>query len=406
MGMLLTIAWRNIWRNQKRSLILLLAIAFGLWAGLYASALSVGMIRDMVDAAIATRISHVQIHAPEFLRHRRAELALPEGPLVASQIEQMPGVKAISARLVLAAMASSPTTASGVELYGIDPAREERATDLAEHLIEGTWFETTKRHPIVIGAKLARRLGVKLGAKIVLTAQTPNGDLASGAFRLVGIYQTVASAFDETAAFALRSDVERTFDLRGQLHEIAVLLEKGTHADAFAAELKALYPRLEVASWRELAPELAMSNAMMDESLFIFLLIILLALAFGIANAMLMAIVERRRELGLAMALGMKGSRIFAMVLLESLFLSLIGAAAGIGLGALAVHLTARRGLDLSLFAEGFSEFGMSSFVYPYLAPSQYPAIVALVVITALGSALYPAYKAVKLRPADALRTF
>lgn len=404
--MIWSIAWRNVWRNGKRSGILIGAIAFGIWAGLLMVALMNGMAEQQVKAAIETRTSHIQIHAEGFRSHRDINTIIPQGDSLVEAVSGMEGVVGTAGRAVLTAMASSPTTGSGIQLIGIDPDAEKQVTDVYTKVIEGNYFETTKRNPVIIGKELADKLGVKLKQKIVLTGQAKDGSIAAGAFRIVGIYQTVNSMYDEMTVFANRSDVAKTFGIDGDIHEIAIVVSGINNIDPLATALREHNPSLDIATWRELSPEVALtkdSTAQMNE---IFMIVILIALIFGITNTMLMGVLERMRELGVIIALGMKHGMIFLMVLLETVFLSLVGGVLGISLGWGTVAILGKSGIDLSAVSSGLAAFGMDTVIYPTMAPSEYPVVVFLVIITAIVASIYPGLKAVRLNPIQAIRTY
>jgi ABC-type lipoprotein release transport system permease subunit len=404
--MLILIAWRNVWRNKKRSLIILAAIAFGVWAGVFSMGLMNGMYAQMISTGVSTRLGHLQIHAPEFRKRPDVTRTIPNGPAVLKQIRGRKEVQAATGRAIVSGMVSSPETASGVTVMGIDPAADARVFNVDEYLLEGSWFGTDRRNPIVIGAKLAERLDVELGKKVVLQGQSLDESIGAGAFRIAGIFRTPSSAFDEMTVFARRDDVQRIFGLDENIHEIALRLEDFEQIGAVQLSLQKTHPDLAVETWKELAPELAVTSDLGDQMLYIFMIVILLALVFGITNTMLMGVLERIRELGVLKALGMKGGRMFAMILLETLVLALVGGLVGITAGAGTIELFARMGIDLSVVSEGLAEFGMGNIVYPELEGLAYLNIALLVILTALVSAVYPGFKAVRLNPVKAIRTY
>lgn len=404
--MIWSIAWRNVWRNGKRSGILIGAIAFGIWAGLQMVGLMNGMAEQQVQAAIQTRTSHIQIHAEGFRAHRDINTYIPQGDSLLAAVREMKGVVAASDRAVLTAMASSASTGRGVELIGVDPDAEKQVTDLYTHMVEGSYFESSKRNPILVGQKLAEKLGVRLGQKVVLTGQASDGSMAAGAFRIVGIFKTVNSMFDESTVFVRRPDLDKTFALHGRVHEIAIVVNGVSQIEPVADALKKAHPSLDVATWRDLSPEVALtrdSTAQMNE---IFMIVILIALIFGITNTMLMGVLERMRELGVIIALGMRHGAIFLMVLLETVFLSIVGGLIGVALGAGTIALLAKSGIDLSAVSSGLAAFGLDTVIYPKLSPSEYPVVVLLVVVTAIIASIYPGLKAVRLNPIQAIRTY
>jgi ABC-type lipoprotein release transport system permease subunit len=404
--MLWLVAWRNVWRNKKRSVIIICAIGCGLWAGLLTSGLWYGMAEQMVQSAIADRTAHLQIHLPGFRDHREIDLVLPSGGDVPGSAEQIAGVAAGAGRSVIQAMATSPSAAYGVTVYGVDPAREVRVSRIYHQIIDGTYFESSKRNPIVVGEELADELGVGLGKKIVLTAQGRDGSISAGAFKIAGLFKTVSSEFDKATVFALREDVDRTFSLNSDIHEIALLVDDINRIDSVRARVASACPELEVVTWKELAPDMALMTDTSTEYLMIFLIIILIALAFSITNTMLMAVLERVRELGVMIALGMSRGAILFMIVLETIYLAIIGAVFGLGFSAATISILARSGIDLSLVSRGLAYSGISSVVYPLVPGATYPVLAMMVLLTAIAAGLYPAVKAVRLKPVEAIRTY
>jgi putative ABC transport system permease protein len=404
--MIWTIAWRNVWRNKKRTGVLIGAILFGVWAGLVQIALSNGMARQQVEAAISTRTSEIQIHSKGFREHMNVNLVIPGGEGVLERVRSAPEVSAAAGRVVVNGMASSATSGRGVKIYGVAPADERRLTDVYTRVVDGTYFDTRRRNPAVIGTALAEKLGVELGKKIVLTSQATDGSIAAGAFRVVGLFKTADSGFDETAVFAVRGDVARIFGLGESLHEIALNVKDISGIGPAAAALARENPGLEVATWKQLSPDVAITQESTQQMNDIFLAVILAALVFGITNTMLMGVLERTRELGVVIALGMRHGPLFATVLLETVLVSLIGGVAGVALGAGTIGILGRTGIDLSIVSSGLAALGLDKVIYPTMPAAQYPGVVLMVIITAIVASVYPGLKAVRLNPAEAIRTY
>lgn len=402
--MLVAIAWKNIWRNKTRSLIIMTSIALGLLGGILASSVSFGMADQMMRSSIRTRISHVQIHTPEFVQNSDLDSPIPDADSVVRFAGNLPGVVGVSPRVVVAGMAASPQTATGVELWGVDPSREDAVSSVPQSLVEGTWFEEDRRNPVVIGHELGEKLGIDLGSKIVFTFQDTSGTITGGAFRVTGIFRTVSSVFDETTVFVPAGDLRQLLGIERGTYEIALLLHNIRTTDTVATALSSMYDNLTVRTWRRLAPELNYVAETMDQMLYIFMGVIILALAFGIVNTMLMVVLERVRELGMLMAVGMQRWRVFVMIMLETVFLSMTGAVIGMLLSFAAVGILGRTGIDLSLFAEGLNEFGLSEILYPTVRLAMYPILAVMMILTAVLSSIYPALRALRLRPASALR--
>jgi putative ABC transport system permease protein len=404
--MLLILAWKNIWRNKKRSLIILIAISLGLGCGLFACGVMYGLWDSTVNAAIDRDLSHIQIHTEKFKKENLIENFIPGGTDLKTQIQQISGVKAVSERTLVEGMAASATSSTGVEIKGINPAEEKKVTSVAADIKEGSYFEGISRNAIVVGRELTKKLDIKLHSKIILSFQGIDGNIIYAAFRITGIYETESSIFDKSNVFVKQSDLFSLLNNEHPVHEIAVRLNTVQVMESVADKIKKMNKNLSVETWQKLAPELSLTYETLTLELSIFLGIILFALLFGITNTMLMSVLERIREFGVLMAVGMKRIRVFLLIITETIFLSLTGGIIGMILGAAAIKLTALKGINLSLFSQGLSSYGISSHLFPGLPAGYYPGLFIMIIITAVASAVYPAIKAVKLNPAAAIRTY
>ncbi len=403
--MIAAIAWRNIWRNKLRSGIVIAAIALGLFGGIFSIAFMEGVADQTVNSAIALNVSHIQLHHPRFAENEELKYRIADASAILSQLTARADVKSAARRYRIRAMASTANGGTGVEIQGIDPKVEKTVTSACEKIIEGSYFEGSRRNPIVVGAKLAEKLKARLGHKIVLTAQASDGTLTGGAYKIVGIFRSENSLFDETQVFTEYRDISRLLGLpEEESHEIALLLKDPGQLVSAANSLAAQFPDIRVENWRERAPELGMLQGLMQQMMFMFLIIILIALTFGIINTMLMVIVERTHELGLLLALGMSKGRVFLMIMLETVFLSMTGGITGMAVSAGVISYYGRQGIDLSIVGEGLAALGYAARVYPQLEDAFFAVLTVLVIITAMLSSLYPARKALKLLPAEAIR--
>jgi putative ABC transport system permease protein len=404
--MLIALAWKNIWRNKKRSLIILTAITLGIWAGLFSVAVMFGSWDTTVNSTIDRHLSHLQIHTKAFKDDNLISNYIPDGPELADNIRKLPQVKDVSARVLIEGMASSPGSSGGVNIIGVDPEHEKTVTTIANYIIDGDYFSGIKRNPILVGAKLADKLGLKLRSKVVLSFQNIDTTLTYAAFRVAGIFRTESSMFDGSNVFVKQSDLYKVMNNDRIVSEIAVRLKSSNDLDSTLAQLKGMYPSLVIESWKQLAPELELTYQFMIVELEIFLGIIMAALLFGITNTMLMSVMDRVREFGVLLAVGMKRMRVFLLILFETAILSFFGGIIGMLLGSFTIWYFSDKGIDLSLFTEGFSAWGMPSILYPALPLSFYGVLTSMIVLTAIIAAIYPSVKTIKLRPADAIRTY
>jgi len=246
----------------------------------------------------------------------------------------------------------------------------------------------------------------RLKRKIVLSFQAMDGSIAYDAFRVVGVYKTGNSAFDGINLYVRNTDIASVASLHpDQVNQIAILLNSVNDDQMVASQVRGIDPELDVQTWDVIMPEAAMYSGAMNYYLLIFLVIILLALGFGIVNTMLMAVLERVKELGMLMAIGMNKKRVFRMIMLETIFLGLTGAMAGTLLCYLLVWWTGNTGVDLSaLYKEGLEAIGFSAKVYPEIGLDSFFQILFMVILTGILASIYPARKAMKLNPAEAIR--
>jgi ABC-type lipoprotein release transport system permease subunit len=404
--MLVLLAWKNVWRNKKRSFIILTAIALGLWSGLFAAAAMYGMWDSTVNSAIDRDLGHIQIHSKAFEKEKLIENFIPDGNEIESEIKTTPGVKSVSSRTIIEGMASSAATSWGVSINGINPVEEAKVTNINKLLVSGNYFDNDKKNQIVISQKLADKLGIKLNSKMVLSFQALDGNLIYAAFRVTGIFKTESSIFDATNVFVKQNDIYKVMGSEPIVHEITIRTASIQTLNGVLNNLKQKFPNLDVQSWETLAPELSLSFKSIELELNIFLGIILFALLFGITNTMLMSVMDRVRELGVLMAVGMKRLRLFALIIIETILLSISGGIIGIILGTLSIIYFSSKGINLSLFAQGLSSYGIGSMLYPSLPFSTYPTLTLMIIFTAIFSAVYPAIKAIRLNPAEAIRTY
>ena len=404
--MLISLAWKNIWRNKKRSSIIIAAITFGLWGGLFSSALMVGMTENMVETAISRDISHLQIHKQDYNQDKDIRNYIPKGMDVLAEVRQTPQVQAAAGRTLIMGMAASPSSDYGIQITGLNPEDSRKVTDIHDNIVEGSYFDSQRQNPIVMGRKLVERLNLKLNAKVVLSFQDLEGNSAYMACRVVGIFKTNSSQFDEMNAYVLQDDLFRILETDPIIHEIALRTTRIDEIDLLKKTLQEKLPDLQIETWIELAPELAYLSQNTSLYMYIFVGIILFALLFGITNTMLMSVVDRIRELGVLIAIGMKKGRIFVMILLETILLSFTGGLFGTIIGVLTIVYFGRVGIDLTFVSSGLESFGMAAVLYPFLPAVMYIVLTIMILIAANIAALIPAWKATHLVPSEAIRTY
>jgi len=268
--MIFSLAWKNIWRNKKRSGIIIAAITFGLWGGLFSGALMVGMMENMVETAISRDLSHIQIHKRDYEQDQDVRSFIPDGPAVLDRVRQTAGVEAAEGRTIVMGMAASPTSSFGIRIVGLVPQDSRRVTDIYSKVVEGSFFDSQRRNPILIGRKLAERLNLKLRSKVVLSFQDLDGNIAYMACRVIGIFKTNSTQFDEMNAYVRQEDLFRVLESEPIIHEIAMIATSLETIEQTKAELQKIFPALQIESWTELAPELAYLSTSTNLYMYIF----------------------------------------------------------------------------------------------------------------------------------------
>ncbi len=406
MWILFKIAWRNIWRNKKRSMVIMVAIALGLTGGNFLSAAYMGLMNQTVEESIEKQLSHIQIHHPDFVADREARHRIPQGREIARDLRENTAIRSVAERTSIDGMVASPHLTAGVRITGVNPDQERTTTRFDEQIEEGSYFGEEGRLPeIVIGRELAGELQSETGSRIVLTFQDINGELIHASFRVTGIFRATATAYEKGVVFVRASDLNELIGYSETVTEIAILLQREDQLKFISEDLSGEYPDLKVRTWKELAPDLKFVVEITEQSLLMITAIILLGVAFGILNTILMSVMERTRELGMLMSIGMKRARVFFMVILETVLLSLTGGVAGLAASFVLISLLHQRGIDLTVIGgEALRDFGFSPFIYPELDALFYLKVTAMVVGFAILAAIYPARKATRLEPANAVR--
>lgn len=474
--MILSIAWKNVWRNKLRSFIVIFAVMIGILAGSFGVALMEGMSKKRTKSMIHNEYSHIQVHHSKFPDNNETKYFIEKTEQFIYEIKKNTDVVAATGRILISGMINTAGGNAGVFVYGINPENEKQVTDIHKFVKNetGNYFEKNKKNSVLIGEELAKKikldrymisesilkqlaekgittqdtgklrqiinvkfrtskkylqklkeilgeeiteknkfyltrlaLQIKSRSRVVITFQDKNGELTGAKFKITGIYKTKNAAFDEMSVFVRKSDLARLtkYD-KSVSHEIAILLNEKYNAQKTADFIRKKFPKLKTETWGELNPELIMLAEYMVIYNYILVAIILAALAFGIINTMLMAIMERTKELGMLAAVGMNRKKVFNMIMTETLFLTITGAIVGLIINFLLISHLAKTGIDLSAsMGEAFEAIGYDPIMYPEMGFNYYIGITLLVFFTAVISSVFPALKAVRLNPAEAVRS-
>ncbi|HIG89976.1 MAG: FtsX-like permease family protein [Flavobacteriaceae bacterium] len=402
---LIKIGWRNIWRNKKRSLVVIISIILGLYGGLIISSLMITLNSQRMNTAINTYLADIQIHNKEFSKEYSLSDTISNIHYLEEKLKNDNRVKSYSKRTVINGMLSNSTGSYGVNVLGIDPEFEIKVTSVYTKIVEGDYFESKRENTMIVGKKLADKLNLRLRSKVVITFQDVNGYITSLLFRIEGIFKSGNSMFDDYNVFVKNNSIFSNLpDLNGY-HEIPILTINDDVTESLKLDLQKIDNTLDVKFWGDIAVELAYANKMMNTSLYIFMLIVLSGLSFGIINTMLMAILERKKEIGMLMSIGMSKVYIFLMICLETVFLSLVAIPFSVLITYITIDYFSVSGIDLSIVGSGLENFGIGTILYLKLPYEYYFNLSLLVILISFISSMFPAIRALKINPAEATKS-
>ena len=404
--MYLQLGWRNIWRNPRRTAVILTAVVIGVWCMVTLGALMRGMIDQMVRNGIATLTGHIQVHSRGYRNDPVIENSMVDPQAVEHALRGLlPAGARWSSRVRVNAVASNARHSGGVVLVGIEPAPEAGVSFIGDAITQGRYLRDEDRNGVIIGNALADEFETRLGHKLVIMSQGEDREIASRAFRIIGVFKAELEATEKQFAFITIGAAQEMLKLKKGISEVSILLPDHQKADAVIAALQARLPSqdYEVNTWKDLLPLLTAYLAISENFLYLWFLVVFIAMGFGIVNTTLMAVFERIREFGLLKALGMKPWWIVKEVLTESCLLLILGMAIGNIFGLLTSFAFSGGGIDLSALAAGMEYFGAPRIIYPVISGKDLIMANAVVFVLGLLVSCYPALKAARFTPVEAL---
>jgi ABC-type lipoprotein release transport system permease subunit len=403
--MILQLGWRNIWRNKRRTAVILAAVIIGVWSMIFMGALMRGIADQMVKNSIATLTGHIQIQKEGFRNDPVIEHFITAPEKLLPVLSRLPAGARWTPRIRVTAVAANARHSDGVVLAGIDPGREAKISFIGDAVYQGRYLREDDPYGIIVGRALLEKFGTRLGHKLVLMSQGADGEIASRAFRIVGVFRAEMQSTEKRLVFVTLPAAQAMLKTGGEVSEIAILLGNYREAPAVAANLRANIPdrTLQVYTWQELLPLVSSIMRMYDGFILVWFIVVFIAMGFGLVNTILMAVFERVREFGLLRSLGMKPRLVVAEVLAESFFLLAIGTIIGNLLGLASVWLLAGHGIDLSAFAQGMEFAGMSRIIFPVVYVRDVVTADLVVFLLGLLISMYPAVKAARFTPIEAM---
>jgi len=382
------------------------AVVVGVWSMIFLGGLMRGIATQMVRNGISTLTGHIQVHH----RGYRNDPSIENSMMAPEDVERalkafLPSQALWTSRIRVDAVGSNARYSCGVTLVGIQPAQEAKVSFIGHAVTQGRYLKTDDPHGLVIGKALMEEFETKMGRKLVLMSQGTNNEITSRAFHIVGVFRAELEATEKQFVFVTMAEAQRMLKMGDGISEVSILLPDRQEVNKIAAALSGALPSsaYEVHTWRELLPLVNAYLSLYDTFIFLWFLVVFIAMGFGIVNTMLMAVFERIREFGLFKALGMKPWWVIKEVLTESAFILLSGMGIGNTLGLLSVFALSGSGIDLSSLAAGAEYVGLSRVIYPVIHVKD--VAMANIVVFGLGLivSLYPAVKAARFTPVEAL---
>lgn len=424
---------RNLARNRWRTGLTLAAVAVAVGLMVWTLSLYEGWLQEMVRGATAVETAQVQVHTAAYIDRPRAYRSFPLDGEILERVASVPGVTGVAPRVEVHGLVGNEQRSQVARILGVDPERERESTPVADALVRGRWLDAeppSRPAPrqAVLGSGVARQLRVGPGDELVVFLEAADGSLGNELLEVVGVVRTANTGIDRTTVYLHLRDAQYLAALEGEVHEIAVATEDLRRArETAAAVARALGARLGmpeseagpegeapseeatlvVRPWQEILPEIDQMIVVFRRSYWILYLLVYLLAAAGVLNTQRMSALERRREFGVMMAIGMRPRRMFRTLLVETGVLALLGAAIGAAAGAGLSWYHAVRGFDLRLLAEeaAFSYMGVafSERLHFVLVPAHVIEPVIVMVAVALLSGLWPAIQAARIDPAPTI---
>ena len=402
-------AWRNIWRHPRRTLLTISAVAFASAILIFMVSMQIGAFETMINSTVKMSSGHLQVQAADRLEKMDMRLVVPDPAAIGEILDSAPRVEAYTYRATTFSMIASGERTVGALVVGVDPEREARVSTLESIVRRGSYLSGGDSDGALVGERLAKNLRVDIGDELTLMGQGRDGSVAATLLTVRGIYKSGLAEFDRASIQIDLETFQDVYSMRGAVHQVVAIGDDlkalpamKKHVEAGVRDL-ASKESLVVLDWKDLAPGLYEAIWMNIVSRMIFYLILVTVVASSISSTFLMAFLERTKEFGVMMAVGTSPRRLTRVLLLESINITLVGIATGMVLGGMVTLYFQAYGIDLSSSEEILSQFGISGRIYPKLTPLSILAGPTLVFVITSLAALYPALKIRGLRPVEAL---
>lgn len=407
-AIILRLAWRNVWRNTRRTVLTLLTIVVGCGMIILMNAIAKGGHDRMIEDAVSMGVGHIQVHEKGFWDNQTIDYAFIPPRTLLDALDRNPYVEAYTARVQAAALLSSSSNTAGALIQGVDPVKERRVSNIhAKILPGGRFLVADDTAGAVLGEKLAKSLGVQPGGEVSFISQGFDGSIAAERLTVTGLFRTGNPDFDKGLMLIPLGFAGTAFSMMDYVHAVSVKLSKPGMMNGVISELKRVRTDtpLEIMGWDALMPVLVQFIAMDDVSAWIFDFILLMLVAFGILNTIQMSVFERTREFGIMLSIGTRPSQVVSMVIAESVMISAMGVVLGVILGYASSYYFFVNPIDYSSYAEELAVWSVSTTVFPADATWLNMTVTGgFTFLFAMIFSIFPARRASRLRPVDAIR--
>jgi len=407
----LRLAWRNVGRNPRRTGLTVAATVFAVFLVVFFVAFAAGLHEKMIEDSVRLHSGHLSVSGEGHLENQTLEQYLRLEPGFEAALSSTPGVRGLAPRVVGFGLLSRDSTTQGVALLGVDPKRESSVSTLPDRVQRGRFVGGDAPLGIVLGERLSQNLGADLGDEILVYSVAYSFEMAYELFTVVGIVKLPEPRMDRALAVISLADAQRFFVYGDRVTEVALLAKDADASPELARRLASTLPEIsstpaEVHTWEEIIPELEQLIFLDDAAMYILLAILVVVVGFGILNTILMSVLERTRELGVTLALGLRPGGVFRVVYLESMLLALLGLLVGLVLAIPTVLYFQAHPYELTGSAmAGMEFFGVEPVMTWKLKPWNPVGSTITIFVVAAIAAFYPALKASRGRPVDALRS-
>jgi len=397
------IAWASLVRRSIRSVLVVVMIAVSLWGLFFMEGIYDGMTEQMINNAIRSDSGHISLFGEGYRLDPDLSRQVDDVAVVDSLLARDSRVLSYVKRLKQDGLVATAHYSRGVAIFGVDLAAEEKHGRLKGYLSQGEFSFGKKGRGAIIGFKLADKLQVRIGSKVVLSAQDSHGEVSAAPLKVRGILKTNNMALDENAVFIGDKKARKLLAMDDGVSQVGVILHDEAQIAGLQQDLRRQFPHLEILRWDELYPALMQSRVMMEGFNLVTSLLIFCVAALGIFGVMLVSVLERLREFGIMLAIGTRFSQLRNIIFVESFFLGFIGFSLGSLVGGATLYFFKVNGLDLSMFSDAFDEFGMDAVTYAIIRPGYFVMALAAVTLATFLSVLIPLRVLKKSKPIEAI---